>query len=169
MKVRRISRTLVSLAVMVGGLAVATPAWAEDPAPQVLSVPSVVIVNPLHPDTATIVGVYRCFGGQPIHLWVSAKQGGPDPSAEGAGFTPAEQGGAVAWYDTNVTEPAPVTCDGRYHAAVVPIGRHDDKAALTSGPVWIQFCLVAPDPDNPDGEFGIVASQQKFGRVAGVR
>ena len=160
-------QALVAVGVLVGGLAVATPAWADDPAPQVLAVPAVVIVNPLNPDTARIIGVYRCFGGDPIHLWVSAKQGGPDPSAEGAGGTPASEGGAVAWYDTNIIEPAPVTCDGRYHTAVVTVGRHPDKAQLTNGPAWIQFCLVAPDP-TAQSDFGIVASQQKFGRVVGV-
>lgn len=159
---------LVALVLAAGGLAVAVPAGAANGDPEVLSVPAVVIVNPLHPDTATIVGVYRCFGGVPIHLWVSAKQGGPDPSAEGAGGTPAAQGGAVAWYDTNISEPPPVNCDGRYHAAVVPIGQHPNKALLTSGQAWIQFCLVAPDPSNPESEFGIVASQQKFGRVIGA-
>jgi hypothetical protein len=64
------------------------------PAPEVLFVPNVV-VNPANPDVAFIVGVYRCFGGAPIHLWVSAKEGGPDPSAEGGGSS------AAAWYDTN--------------------------------------------------------------------
>jgi hypothetical protein len=161
-------RAVVSVAVLLGGLAVAAPALAEDPPPQVLAVPAVVIVNPLHPDTAKIIGVYRCFGGAPIHLWVSAKQGGPDPSAEGAGGTPASQGGAVAWYDTNIIEPAPVTCDGRYHTAIVTVGQHPEKAQLTSGRAWIQFCLVAPDPSNPNAEFGIVASQQEFGRVVGA-
>jgi hypothetical protein len=157
-------RTLLSLAVAVGGLAVAAPAWAQNPPPEVLLVPPVVIVNPLQPDTATVVGVYRCFGGEPIHLWVSAKQGGPDPSAEGAGFRPTAQGGAVAWYDTNVLEAPPVNCDGQYHAAVVPIGQHPEKARLTSGPAWIQFCLVASDPETG----GIIASQQKFGTVVGA-
>jgi hypothetical protein len=73
----------------------------------------------------------------------------------------------VAWYDTNIIEPAPVTCDGRYHTAVVTVGRHPDKEQLTNGPAWIQFCLVAPDPTG-QSDFGIVASQQKFGRVVGV-
>lgn len=156
------------MAMMAGGMAVAAPAMADDPPPQVLAVPAVVIVNPLHPETATIVGVYRCFGGDPIHLWVSAKQGGPDPSAEGAGFTPAAFGG-VSWYDTNIIEPPPVNCDGRYHSAVVTIGQHPNKAMLTSGRAWIQFCLVAPDPNDPGNPFGgIVASQQKFGRVVGA-
>ena len=161
-------RALAAAAVLCGTAIVAAPANAADPPPEVLTAAGVVIVDPLHPDTARIVGVYRCFGGQPIHLWVSAKQGGPDPSAEGAGGTPAAQGGAVAWYDTNIITPAPVACDGHYHSAIVKIGQHPEKALLTGGTAWIQFCLVAPDPNNPNSEFGIVASQQKFGRVVGV-
>ncbi len=166
-KAGRALQTLLAVGVLVGGLATATPAGAQTPDPQVLAVPAVVIVNPLDPSTATIVGVYRCFGGEPIHLWVSAKQGGPDPSAEGAGGTPAELGGAEAWYDTNISGEPPVTCDGRPHAIRVTIAQHPEKEQLTSGPAWIQFCLVAPDPSG-GSDFGIVASQQKFGRVVGA-
>lgn len=162
-KAGQVMRATVAITALLGGLALAAPAYAETP-PQVLAVPPIVIVNPRDPSTATIIGVYRCYGGQPIHLWVSAKQGGPDPSAEGAGGTPAAAGGAVAWYDTNIIEADPVVCDGRPHVARVTVGQHPNKAQLTSGSAWIQFCLVAPDP-NGEEEFGIVASQQMFGRV----
>jgi hypothetical protein len=154
--------TLASIAAMFATLSLAAPAGAQTSGdPEVFFVAPAVIVNPFQPDTARIVGVYRCFGGDPIHLWVSAKQGGPDPTAEGSGAT------STAWYDTNVIEPAPVTCDGRYHTAFVTVGRHPDKAELTSGQAWIQFCLVAPDPTG-QSEFGIVASQSEWAPVFGA-
>lgn len=155
MEARNRFLALTSLAAMVATLVLAGPAGAQTAGePEVLFVAPVVIVNPQNPDTARIIGIYRCFGGEPIHLWVSAKQGGPDPSAEGAGAT------SRAWYDTNIIEPAPVICDGRPHVAVVTIGRHPGQEQLTNGPAWIQFCLVTPE--------GIVASQQFFGRVVGA-
>jgi hypothetical protein len=164
---RRVSRTgrlLGVAAVLAALLGLAAPAGAQTnttQAPEVLFVPNVVVVNPANPDVAFIVGVYRCFGGAPIHLWVSAKQGGPDPSAEGGGSS------AAAWYDTNIIDPAPVTCDGNYHAAFVPVGRHPGQGRLTSGQAWVQFCLVAPGP-NGEGPDGIVASNSAFSTVVGV-
>ena len=158
----RASRTLRALAVaavMVTAMGMAAPAGAQTaPAsgePEVFYVAPVVVVYPNQPDLGYIVGVYRCFGGEPIHLWVSAKQGGPDPSAEGGGIT------ADAWYDTNVLDAPPVVCDGQYRVAFVPIGRHMDQDRLHSGQAWVQFCLV-------DEERGIVASQQFFATVIGV-
>lgn len=161
MRLGKVLRGLVGLAVVGSGFAVAVPAVSAEQAPEVLSVPAVVIVNPRDPSTATIIGVYRCFGGEPIHLWVSAKQGGPDPTAEGSGAT------VDAWYDTNITPAPEVNCDGRYHSVQVTVGQHPGQELLTSGRAWIQFCLVAPDPSG-QSEFGIVASQSKYGRVLGV-
>lgn len=155
----RLWRGLALAAVMCMALGVAPPAGAqtgptEPQAPEVLFVPPVAVVNPIRPEVAYVVGVYRCFGGDPIHLWVSAKQGGPDPSAAGSGAT------SVAWYDTNVLEPPPVVCDGTWRIAFVPIGKYPNKAGLTSGQAWVQFCLVDPS--------GIVASQSKYVTVAGA-
>jgi hypothetical protein len=158
----RFGRIVAVGAVLASFLAVSAPAGAqvtaEDPPPEVLYVPAFVVGNPFQPGSATIYGVYRCFGGDPIHLWVSVKQGGPDPTAEGSGAT------STSWYDTNVLEAPPVTCDGRYHLAAVPVGQHPDKAPLSSGQAWVQFCLVAPG----GGEFGIVASQSEWATVVGV-
>lgn len=62
----------------------------------------------------------------------------------------------------------PVTiCDGRYHSAVVPVGRYPNKAQLSRGQAWIQFCLVAPDPSR-HSELGIVASQSEWAPVVGI-
>jgi hypothetical protein len=155
-------RALASALAMGGALTMAAPAQAQtNPPPEVLFVAPRVIANRFSPDTALVVGVYRCFGGQADHLWVSVKQGGPDPTAEGSGAT------STAWYDTNIAGEPTTICDGRYHAAVVPVGRYPNKARLTSGQAWIQFCLVAPDPSG-QSDFGIVASQSEWATVVGV-
>jgi hypothetical protein len=158
MKTGKCFRAATAAAVMVGSLAMALAAGAPAGAgvatrpPEVLFVASTVTVRNSSPDTARVIGLYRCFGGEPIHLWVSVKQGGPDPSAEGSGAT------STSWYDTNIAgAPLPI-CDGRYHVLSVDVGRYPNKAQLQSGPAWVQFCLV-------DENFGIVASQQKFIRV----
>lgn len=151
--VRGFRRVLAVAGVLAMTLTVAAPASAQQ-APEVFYVANVAFSNPLQPDTAYVVGIYRCFGGQPIHLWVSLKQGGPDPSAEGSGAT------STSWYDTNILPPPDVNCDGRLHSIVVPVGKYPNKARLTSGQAWVQFCLVAGGEDG-----GIVASQSKFIRV----
>lgn len=148
---------------MAGGLGVAAgPAQAQTtPPPEVLYVAPRVITTPFNPDEALVIGVYRCFGGQADHLWVSVKQGGPDPTAEGSGAT------STAWYDTNIAGEPVTICDGRYHSAVVPVGRYPNKAELSRGEAWIQFCLVAPDPTG-QSDFGIVASQSEWATVVGI-
>jgi hypothetical protein len=77
-----------------------------------------------------------------MHLWVSVKQGGPDPTAEGSSST------VDAWYDTNVSQDIAVTCNGRWQFASVDLGRHDGDSTgrplgyLHNGKAWLQFCLV---------------------------
>lgn len=149
-------RVLLLGAMLATTVGMATPATAQTAGePEVLFVGSPIWSYPTQPDVAYVTGVYRCYGGQPIHLWVSAKQGGPDPSAEGSGAT------STSWYDTNISGGAPVVCDGKYRAVIVPIERYPNKARLSSGQAWVQFCLVSDE--------GIVASQSKYIRVAGVR
>ena len=157
----RFRHFLAVAGVMAATLTFTAPAAAQTTTqePEVLYVSDVVFANPFQPDVAYVIGVYRCFGGDPIHLWVSLKQGGPDPTAEGSGAT------STSWYDTNILEPPPVTCDGRYRVAFVPVGKYPDKARLTSGQAWMQFCLVAPGEG--EGE-GIVASQMTWVTVVGV-
>ena len=58
----------------------------------------VVWGTPWKADTVQVVGTYRCWGGESIHLWVSVKQGGPDPTAEGSSTL-------------DVTAPAPIRLD----------------------------------------------------------
>jgi hypothetical protein len=95
---------------------------------------------------------YRCWGpSDQMHLWVSVKQGGPDPTAEGSSTT------VKAWYDTNISQDVKVTCDGQWHSREVELGRHplankpgDTDTTppsrrlgyLHEGKAWLQFCLV---------------------------
>ncbi len=95
-------------------------------------------------DSVTVRGMYRCSGpDDAMHLWVSVKQGGPDPTAEGSSST------VDAWYDTNISMDVDVTCDGRWHNVTVDLGRHPtdftgrELGYLDNGKAWLQFCLVS--------------------------
>ena len=98
-----------------------------------------------HRSVVTVKGTYRCWGpSSSMHLWVSVKQGGPDPRAEGSSST------VDAWYDTNVSGDVRVRCDGDWHTKAVQLGRHTSDASgrplgyLKDGRAWLQFCLVPP-------------------------
>ena len=106
-------------------------------------------------------GQYRCWGpSDQMHLWVSVKQGGPDPTAEGSSST------VKAWYDTNISMDVRVRCDGAWHWRTVQLGRHPedftgrDLGYLKNGKAWMQFCMVSPE--------GIVASQSRWVTVRGA-
>ena len=101
---------------------------------------------------AEVRAKYRCWGpSDQMHLWVSVKQGGPDPTAEGSSTT------VKAWYDTNISQDVKVKCDGQWHSREVELGRHplanypgDSQTTppsrrlgyLHPGKAWLQFCLV---------------------------
>ena len=90
---------------------------------------------------ALITVNYRCFGGTSNggpHLWVSLKQGGPDPSAEGSGES------TVSWYDDH---PKAV-CDGVWHHTGYTLDLHPDKQVAHGGQAWVQFCLFENDGDS---------------------
>lgn len=139
-------------------------------APQVGKLAPVAWVNWQQPDTASVIGSYKCSGPSDVmHLWVSVKQGGPDPTAEGSSST------VDAWYDTNISQDVQVKCNGRWQVTRVDLGQHPTDftgrplTRLHNGKAWLQFCLVAPgdDPSNP--EDGIVASQSRWVKVVGAR
>jgi hypothetical protein len=100
-----------------------------------------------------------------MHLWVSVKQGGPDPTAEGSSST------VNAWYDTNISQDVAVTCNGKWQVAKVDLGRHPTDftgrqlGSLHNGKAWLQFCLV----QGTDEETAIVASDSHWLRVVGAR
>src|SRR4051812_35482745 len=113
-------RTLVVAAAAVSvplGVAVAVPAVASSPAPQVGRLGAVVQVDKTDPRKAYVTSQYKCYGA--THLWVSVKQGGPDPTAEGSSQT------VRSWYDTNVSQDVAVNCDGQWHSKTVKIAKHE--------------------------------------------
>src|SRR5689334_22186078 len=96
-----------------------------------------------NPEVVRVTGTYKCFGkSENTHLWVSARQGGPDPTAGGSSET------VDAWYDTNVSGDVSVICDGKFHTKTVQLGRHHTDFSgrvlgfLQNGPAWMQFCVV---------------------------
>jgi hypothetical protein len=117
-------------------------------------------------DTVVVQGRYRCTAPlEEMHLWVSVKQGGPDPTAPGSSST------VDAWYDTNISQDVGVTCDGRWQTTRVDLGRWDTDftgrplGTLANGTAWLQFCLV----QGTDEETAIVASESRWVRVVAVR
>jgi hypothetical protein len=161
---RRARFIVVLLSTLGLVFAGASAASAETPAvraPEISFVAPVVYVS--GSSSATVLGKYRCWGDSATtHLWVSAKQGGPDPTAEGSSST------VDAWYDTNVSGDIKVTCNGKWQITTVDLGRAATDftgrplGQLTKGKAWIQFCLV-----NPDGE--LLASKNTWAHVVNAR
>jgi hypothetical protein len=154
---------LVSAAGPVQAAPVAKPAATTDP--EIKWTGPVAVVNKSN-DTATVFGIYRCSAPlEEMHLWVSVKQGGPDPTAEGSSST------VDAWYDTNVSQDVAVTCNGKWQVAKVDLGRHETDftgrplGELANGSAWLQFCLVQGTSE----ETAIVASEGAWLKVVGVR
>lgn len=177
----RTSRVLVvvlaALALVVPGLSSAAAAPAPPPrAPEIGFVTPVAWSVPWKPDTVQVLGSYRCWGGESIHLWVSVKQGGPDPTAPGSSTT------VNAWYDTNISQDVEVRCNGRWQTKLVDLGRHpvanrpedlDDEVPppptrplghLVDGRAWLQFCLVAGE----DEQTAMLASKNRWVQVVGT-
>jgi hypothetical protein len=152
-RLRSLFVVLSTLAVGLAGVATASVADAATRAPQVKDLSAYATVDHHDRSVVSVRGTYKCFGGQPIHLWVSVKQGGPDPTAMGSSTT------VNAWYDTNISKDVRVRCDGEWHTKTVDVGRHPvanyptDKEGtpptrklgyLHEGKAWVQFCLVPP-------------------------
>jgi hypothetical protein len=161
---------LAALALLAPGLSSASAAPKAPPpprAPEIGFVTPVVWGTPWKADTVQVVGTYRCWGGESIHLWVSVKQGGPDPTAEGSSSTVA------AWYDTNISQDVEVRCNGRWQAKTVDLGRHPTDFSvpgrplgyLQNGKAWLQFCLVAGEEGAPDT---LLASKSRWVQVVGA-
>jgi hypothetical protein len=117
-------------------------------------------------ETATVTGIYKCSAPlEQMHLWVSVKQGGPDPTAEGSSST------VDAWYDTNISQDVAVTCNGKWQFTTVDLGRHPTDFTgrplgyLKNGKAWLQFCLV----QGTDEATAIVASKSRWLQVIGAR
>jgi len=165
--IRLLAVSLVAGAMLVSG---AVGASAAPVAPAATTDPQIRWTGPVawvsHGDTASVIGIYRCSAPlEEMHLWVSLKQGGPDPTAPGSSST------VNAWYDTNISQDVAVTCNGKWQVAKVDLGRHPTDfggrplGTLKNGKAWLQFCLV----QGTDEETAIVASDSHWVRVVGAR
>jgi hypothetical protein len=148
----RPKRLLVVLLTIFGlsaaGMASASASWHP---PQIKSLGAYATESG-NPEVVKVTGTYKCWGSsKSTHLWVSVKQGGPDPTAPGSSTT------VNAWYDTNISADVTVICDGKFHTKTVKLGRHpvanypgDDESTpptrplgwLQNGKAWLQFCVV---------------------------
>ena len=164
-RIRLLVVALLALTMSLTGLsatATATDSYATNP-PQIKWLSAYATVDPYDPEVVRVRGTYKCFGGEPIHLWVSVKQGGPDPTAEGSSST------VKAWYDTNVSQDVWVRCDGRWHTRTVRLERWETDFTgrplgyLKNGKAWLQFCLVAGDDEN-----SLLASKNRWVTVRGA-
>jgi hypothetical protein len=154
-RIRLLVVALVAIALSFTGLSTAS---ASTRAPQVKNLGAYAVVSKHDPAVVRVTGSYKCFGGQPIHLWVSVKQGGPDPTAPGSSQT------VNAWYDTNISQDVYVKCDGRWHTRSVKLGMHPTDftgrplGLLQNGKAWLQFCLV-------DEQNMLIASKSRWVKV----
>ena len=152
----------VSLMLVPSAVA-ATPVGAD---PQVKWLAPLAIVRSSSPDQVTVAGTYKCSAPlDQMHLWVSVKQGGPDPTAEGSSST------VNAWYDTNISQDVDVTCNGRWQHVFVKLGMHPTDftgralTQLKTGHAWMQFCLV----QGTDEATAVVASESRWVKVLQIR
>ena len=160
---RLLAVTLAVVLLSLPGVAVANAA-AADLQPQIKYTAPYAVIHAGDPDTVTVAGVYRCKGpAEAFHLWVSVKQGGPDPTAEGSSST------VDAWYDTNISGDTKVICDGKWQVAVVDLGAWAQDftgrplGELENGKGWLQFCLVQGGESDPENV--IVASSSRWLKV----
>ena len=158
------------VAAVAAGTMLVSGAGATQAAPSAASGPEIQWTGPvaksIDGDTVVVMGRYRCTAPlDQMHLWVSVKQGGPDPTAPGSSST------VDAWYDTNISQDVAVTCDGRWQTTRVELGRWDTDftgrplSHLENGSAWLQFCLVEGTVEAT----AIVASDSRWVRVVGVR
>jgi hypothetical protein len=107
-----------------------------------------------HRGTATVMAVYRCWGGnRGTHLWVSLKQGGGIAGKTAKELSQMEGTSQIAraWYDTNPVRPSKVTidCDGTWKVHRYLLRR--EKGTLRNGSAFLQFCLFDSHSD-PTGQ-----------------
>jgi hypothetical protein len=144
-KLRLLVVILLAVALSSVGLSAASASDSRTKPPEIKNLGSVATISEHNRTVARVTGTYRCWGpSDSMHLWVSVKQGGPDPTAEGSSST------VKAWYDTNISGDVQVRCDGDWHTKTVKLGRHATDFSgrplgyLHEGRAWLQFCLVPP-------------------------
>jgi hypothetical protein len=166
---RWFAAAIATLCMLAFSLTLAPSAGAATKAsagPTVKWLAPLALMRSSSPDEVTVAGIYKCSAPlDQMHLWVSVKQGGPDPTAEGSSST------VDAWYDTNISQDVAVTCNGRWHHVFVTLGMHPTDftgrplTGLKAGKAWMQFCLV----QGTDETTAIVASQSRWVKVLQTR
>jgi hypothetical protein len=163
-RLRALVVALIALTLSLTGLSTASANTSNPRAPEISFLAPVAWATQHKPDTVQVVGTYRCWGpSTSMHLWVSVKQGGPDPTAEGSSST------VKAWYDTNISQDVAVRCNGHWQTTVVDLGRHPTDFSgrplgyLKNGRAWLQFCLVSMADEN------LLASKSRWVSVVGAR
>ena len=172
MKLRAV---LASSALVVGALATATPAHADDAyqPPQVFSIAP--IVHASADGTATVTATYQCFGGEDggAHLFIAVKQG---PKVNAQNHTTSAW--SRTFYSTNfnyfLTDRGLLpTCDGTVRTDTFtvmddPFWAHAGSApALRTGAAFVQFCLFDSTNSGEEGDLtGFAFKYQMRGVLA---
>jgi hypothetical protein len=126
-----------TVALVTGALGLPAAHAAEPPAPYA----DILSVQRTSTTTALVAVRYLCLPADELHLWVSVKQGGPDPQAEGSSAT------VDSWYDDH---PRGVVCNGHTMVRTFPLTLEHDVEWLPGKvftplvigqDAWVQFCL----------------------------
>ena len=133
---KKIHAIAIAAAVVAGGVGLAGPASAKQPA-------GVQILGPvrINGEVATVTARYNCDISE--HLWVSAKQVGDRSkdarlTEEGSSGVVAATGGG--WWQSH---PLDFECDGETHTGTFTIGTFEyGISTLAHGKAWLQFCLT---------------------------
>ena len=133
---KKVHAIAMAAAVLAGGVALASPASADQPV-------GAQILGPVRidGDVATVTARYNCDDSE--HLWVSAKQVGDRSkdarlTEEGSSAVVAQTGGG--WWQSH---PLNFECDGETHIATFTIGTFEyGISTLEHGKAWLQFCLT---------------------------
>ena len=127
--------------VLLGAVATATPAYADQPG--TTSAQVVGVVRLIDSTTAEVQARYSCTGTpDQLHLWVSVKQsanGTADPrlAEEGTGYGMK----ATAWSQSHSVVQT-LNCDGKTHVGKFVVDRQEyGYGTLLKGDAYVQFCL----------------------------
>jgi hypothetical protein len=138
--VKKLLAPLAGVGLMIGLVAGASPALANQPG--TTSDQVVGVVRLLSPTTALVQARYTCTQGteEQMHLWVSVKQtagGTADPRL-------AEEGSssiATAWSQSHAGV-ADLVCNGRTHVGRFLVDQTEQGfGTLQRGDAYVQFCL----------------------------
>lgn len=154
----RFTYRTISVALATAGLAAAATvsaatATAAPYQPPVVQWVGDVVQAPVGTHTAIVRAQYRCFGGEPTHLYIGLKQG---PRVNDTTHTTSDY--ARAFYSTNYNADGPslsLNCDGQSHKRAFtlrPQPGFEQKAPLRDGPAFVQFCIFDSTNSGAEGD-----------------